>query len=252
MSKAFWENSGGPLAIAHRGGNAAGQAKENTIEAFQAAYDLGYRYAETDILLAASGELVLMHGSGGWLQAAFKRDITRSTFQKMTLNQIRAIFKPGGAQVPTLEEALVRFPKMKFFLDLKTDETAEPVAQLIKRLVAAEQVCVTGFSYRRARRFIKAASGLGVNTGVTIDRRIRINNFNMLMLKSGLLTNVEAVFIHHSHVSPQMLDLIHKRGLKAVIWTCNSPLSIKNALSCGADGVISDNIKLLKEILASN
>lgn len=249
MANDFWGQR--PIAIAHRGGDAAGAAKENTLEAFQAAYKLGYKYVETDVILAASGELVLIHGSHSWLQAAFKRDITRKTFQKMTIEQIRSIFKPGGSEVPLLEDVLLQFPSMKFILDLKTDETVVPLAKIIKRLKAERRVCITGFNFKRTQQFTEAAGKSKISTGLTIGRGLRFQNMNMFMLKSGRLSDVEAVFMHHSLVSTPMLNLIHRRGFKAIIWTCNSSLSIKNALRSGADGVISDRVELLTDIVGT-
>jgi glycerophosphoryl diester phosphodiesterase len=82
-----------------------------------------------------------------------------------------------------------------------------------------------------------------------IGRGIRLRNKNLDMLKSSRLRGVEAIQLHHSLVSEQMVRLAHKQGLRVVIWTANSPLSIKNAINCGADGIISDKITLLKEIL---
>lgn len=70
------------------------------------------------------------------------------------------------------------------------------------------------------------------------------------MLKSGRLKHIEAVQLHHSLVSKEMVGLVHSHGFKALVWTANSPLSIKNAVRCGADGIISDRITLLKEIIS--
>jgi glycerophosphoryl diester phosphodiesterase len=251
MPKSFWDDSSRPIAIAHRGGDAAGASKENTLEAFQTASELGYRYAETDVILAASGEIVLFHGSHNWLQAGFTRSITRSVLQKMTLDQIRYALKPGGAQVSTLEEVLASFPKMKFILDLKTDEAAIPLAKLIKKLKAEERACITGFGYKRLKVFSEACRPKTLSTGLTVGRGLRFRNMNMLMLKTGRLSGVEAIFMHHSLVSTPMVNLIHHRGLKAVVWTANSKLGIKHAVRSGADGVISDRIGLLKEVLES-
>src|SRR5664279_6387770 len=49
----------GPIAIAHRGG--AGEAPENTLEAFEIAITLGYTYIETDAHLTRDGVLVAFH-----------------------------------------------------------------------------------------------------------------------------------------------------------------------------------------------
>jgi glycerophosphoryl diester phosphodiesterase len=246
----FWAATG-PAVIAHRGGDAAGGHKENTLEAFQAAWDMGYTYAETDVIAAASGEVVVIHGSLNWLQAGLKRDITRRILQKMTLSQIRRTLKPGGAEIPTLEEVLTSFPKMNFILDLKTDEVVRPLAKLIKRLSAYDRICVVGFDYGRNLKFAKACAPAKARTGLTIGRGLRFRNINMLLLKTGRLSDIEAVLMHHSLVSRPMVNLVHHRGLKAVVWTANSSLGIKHAIRSGADGIISDRISLLKQIVDS-
>lgn len=249
MPKSFWDSKT-PLAIAHRGGNAAGKERENTLKAFRAAASLGYQYAETDVVLALSGEPVLIHGSHNFLQAGLKRDITRRALQKMTLEQMRDIVRPGGTDVPTLEEVLLAVPKMKLVLDLKTPESIEPLAKMITRLKVADRICATSFRYEIVRRFAAACGPQKPSLGLTIGRSLRLQNINMIMLKSGRLSDIDAVFIHHSLVSGPMLSLVHNRGLKAVVWTANSKLGIRHALRSGADGIISDRINLLKEILS--
>lgn len=248
MPQPFWETAG-PIAIAHRGGDAAGKDKENTLEAFQAAAKHGYKYAETDIILTATGEPVLIHGSHNFILAGLNRDITRRALQKMTLQQLQAFVRPGGARVPTLEEVLEALPKMNFVLDLKTAESIEPLTKLVKRLKVAERICVTGFDYKMVRRFAELCGRQKVSLGLTVGRGLRFRNMNMFMLKSGQLRDLDTIFMHHSLISAPMLSLVHHRGFKAVVWTANSSLSIRHALRSGADGIISDRISLLKQVI---
>src|SRR5437868_4451476 len=115
MSKRFWEPP--PMAIAHRGGDAAGADRENTLAAFKAAQKLGYRYGETDVILAASGEVVAVHGSRNLMQARIKGDFSRQHLQKMSLAQIRREFNAVGINVPTLDKLLTELPQLRFFVD---------------------------------------------------------------------------------------------------------------------------------------
>jgi glycerophosphoryl diester phosphodiesterase len=249
MPKGFWDVQT-PIAIAHRGGDAAGPGTENTIEAFRAAAGLGYKYIETDVILAASGELVLVHGSHNWAHATVSRGITRYTLQKMTLDQMRFTLRPEGI-IPTLEEVLTAFPKMKFILDLKTDEAAAPLGKLIKRLRAEDRIILTGFDFHRIGMFEKTCGQGRVRTGLTVGRGVRFRNMNMFLLKSGQLSGVDSIYMHHSLISPPMVGLVHRRGFKAVVWTANSRIAINNAIRSGADGIISDRVALLKKILES-
>ncbi|MGH7157193.1 MAG: glycerophosphodiester phosphodiesterase [Candidatus Saccharimonadales bacterium] len=247
----FWVGTK-PIAIAHRGGDGAGKNKKNTLEAFESAWKQGIKYAEADVIRAASGELVVVHGSHNWIHAGISRGVTSRVLEMMTLDQINYLTKPSGDRVMLLEELLSLFPKMKFVLDVKTDQAVEPLAKTLKRLKATERVCLSGYSYNRTLNFVEACRPAATNAGLTVGRGIRFRNMNMFMLKSGRLKGVEAIFMHHSLVSRPMVSLIHHRGFKAVVWTANSGLGIKHAIRCGADGVISDRVDLLKKIVSKS
>jgi glycerophosphoryl diester phosphodiesterase len=249
MADSFWSDP--PIAIAHRGGDAAGPEKENTLVAFKAARQAGFSYGETDAILSKDGQVVAIHGATNWLDSMFRHRHSRRRMQGMTIPEMRYKWTIAGETIPTLEEILLSQKKMKFFIDPKTDEVVEPLFKLLKRLNALDQVCVNSFNYDRVQAFRQIAGNRHVQTGLIIGRGLRIFNRSKDRLEKGRLKKLEAVVIHHSLVSRQMLDLIHRQGLKAVIWTCNSEISIKNGLKCGADGIISDHISLLKQLIDS-
>lgn len=249
MPAEFWSKP--PIAIAHRGGDGAGPAKENTLAAFAAARQAGFAYSETDVILSKDGQVVAIHGATNFLDSLLRRRHSRRRMQRMSMEKIRKKWTIDNEQIPSLEEVLLSQKKMKFFIDPKTEEVVEPLYKLLKRLHALDRVCVNSFNYGRVERFRQLSGTRHIHTGFIIGRGLRIFNRNKAMLKNGHLKDIEAVCIHHSLVSQPMLDLIHKQGFRAVIWTCNSKIAIKNAQKCDADGVISDNISLLKEVLGS-
>lgn len=244
MAASFWGKA--PIAVAHRGGNAAGQGKRNTMSAFRSADKLGYGYMETDVINTSDGRVIIAHGAMFNLTARLRGTFKIDLLQNLTYKQIKSGLKVSGEQIPLLEDLLLRFPTARFFIDPKTDEVVEPLAQLVARLKVQDRVCLGSFRYKRVVRLRQMLKGRG-HFALIIGR----NNWlrYLPMLKAGRLKGIEAVYMHHSFVSRPMLGLVHSKGLKALIWTCNSPLSIKNAVRCGADGVISDRIDLLKEIL---
>ena len=247
MAKDFWGRP--PIAIAHRGGDGAGEDQENTLAAFVAAQKLGYEYGETDVILTADGQVAAIHGSRNWLQAYYSGHPPRRALQKLTLKEIKS-HADDGVRITTLNEILAKLPSMRFFIDPKTDQVVLPLAKLIKDAGAQWRVCVGSFSYDRVVHFKKIIKDERVQTSFIIGRGVRLANKGVHRLKSGRLKDVDAVQLHHSLVSKEMIGLAHDHGLKALVWTANSPLSIKNAVRCGADGVMSDTAQLLKNTLA--
>jgi glycerophosphoryl diester phosphodiesterase len=244
MPGTFWGKT--PIAVAHRGGNAAGQGRRNTLAAFNAAHKLGYDYFETDVINTKDGRVIIAHGAMSNLTARLRGTFSVDLLQNLTYKQVKSGLRVKGEQLPLLEDLLLRFPTTKFFIDPKTDEVVEPLAALIAGLKVQDRVCLGSFRYRRVQKLRRLLDGRG-HFALIIGR----NNWLAYLprLKTGRLKGLEAVYLHHSFVSRPMLRLVHSKGLKALIWTCNSPLSIKHAVKCGADGVISDRIDLLKEIL---
>src|SRR6185312_1461522 len=126
MADKFWGEL--PIAIAHRGGDAAGDDQENTLAAFKAAQALGYKYGETDVILTADGQVAAIHGSRNWLQTQFNGHPPRRALQKLTLKEIQR-HAAEGVKITALEEIITSLPKMKFFIDPKTDQVVLPLAK---------------------------------------------------------------------------------------------------------------------------
>ena len=59
MARTSYLEHEGPIALAHRGFDLWGL--ENSMMAFQAAIDLGFRYLETDVHATSDGVLVAFH-----------------------------------------------------------------------------------------------------------------------------------------------------------------------------------------------
>jgi glycerophosphoryl diester phosphodiesterase len=245
MPRTFWD-SPAPIAIAHRGGDAAGHQRRNTMAAFKAARDLGYDYIETDVVRTKDGQVIVSHGGLTDITARLRGSHSYRRLQAMTYAQINKELRVAGESISLLEDVLKQFPKARFFIDPKTDETVEPLAELLAKLRVLDRVCIGSFRYERVLRANKIL-GDKAHLAVIIGR----NNWLKLLprIKTGRLKHVEAVYLHHSFVSRPMLGLIKNKGLKALVWTANSPLAIKNALRCGADGVMSDKAGLLKEMI---
>lgn len=161
-------DSPAPIALAHRGGAryAPNVGRENTLAAFRTAYDLGYRYLETDVHATVDGHLVALHDT------RLDRVSDRSgAIADLTWEQVRRA-RVGGEPVPLLSDLLEALPDARFNIDLKSPGAVVPAAQAILAAGALDRVCLGSFSQRRlshARellgpRVATAAGGPGVAT----------------------------------------------------------------------------------------
>jgi glycerophosphoryl diester phosphodiesterase len=109
--------TGRPLVIAHRG--ASGHLPENTLPAYDLAFDQGADMIEIDLHRTRDGAIVITHdehlaGLGG-----------RGEIADASLAEIRALDAGGGARVPILAEVLDRFgARIPFNLELKQGSRA--------------------------------------------------------------------------------------------------------------------------------
>src|SRR6185437_17162904 len=88
-----------PLVLAHRGASAL--ETENTVAAFRRARIDGADGVELDVLLCATGEVMVFHDDD--LRRLGGRPEQIGALPYAALREVRL---PGGAEIPTLEEAL--------------------------------------------------------------------------------------------------------------------------------------------------
>lgn len=254
MNRDLWHP---PVAIAHRGSRLLWP--ENTMEAFSGAVSLGYRHLETDLHLTADDVLVCFHD----------HTLDRTTdgsgpVSELTLDQLSGLdagyrhvgrdgysFRGLGIRVPTLEEALLAFPRVSFVVDLKTDNLVEPLRELIERLDLHDRLIVGSFSDRRLEEFRLASGGLvATSTGATSSRSW------LLASRVGRGVGGDAAALQLPRrsrglrvVDRRLVGAAHRRGLQVHVWTVNDPAEMRELLDMGVDGIITDRPDLLKQVL---
>ena len=248
-----------PVAIAHRGG--AGDAPENTLEAFGAAVALGYRYLETDAHVTSDGVVVAFHDTR--LDGATDR---KGAIAELTIAEVEAadaghVFSPDGrsfpfrgtgVRIPRLEELLSRWPQARVNIDPKDDACVAPLVALIDRLGAWERVCLGAFSDLRLRRVRALSRGractsmgpaaVAVARAASLGGRMPRLGADCLQvpIRSGPIPIVTAGFV----------GAAHRAGLHVHVWTVNEPAEMHALLDLGVDGVMTDRPRLLRDVLA--
>lgn len=116
-----------PRIIAHRG--ASGEQPENTVAAFQRAWDLGVEGCELDVRVSRDGHVVVMHDDNTKRITGVDKAVA-----DQTLAELKQLDAGHGQRIPTLKEAMATIPPGRtLVVEIKTGiETVPTVAAAIR------------------------------------------------------------------------------------------------------------------------
>ena len=251
----------GPVAIAHRGGG--DDAAENTMPAFQAAVDLGYKYLETDVHVTRDGFVAAFHDDR--LDRVTDR---QGAICGLDLAEVKAAdaaycYSPDGGRsfplrghgigVPLLEEILQRWPGACVNVDPKSDACVQPLVAVIDRLGAWDRVGFGSFSDRRLRRIRGLSRGRACTSmGPRAVAVARVTGAFRLMLRQG--ADCIQVPLHRGPIpiiTSRFVRAAHRSGLAVHVWTINDGATMDRLLDLGVDGIMTDRPRLLRDVFAA-
>lgn len=234
-----------PIAFAHRGG--ASHFPENSWRAFEHAVRLGYSYLETDVHATADGQIVAFHD----------KTLDRMTdgagrISELPYARVAAARIGGSEPIPLLADLLGTWPDVRFNIDVKDEPAIRPLAEVLQRTAAWDRVCLTSFSGRRlaaARRALPRPVCMATAPG------------SVALIESGLPTaalsaRFARLSIRCTQVPAQLagrrfVRRAHAAGLQVHVWTVNDPEVMASMLDRGADGIMTDQTAVLREVLLS-
>jgi glycerophosphoryl diester phosphodiesterase len=236
-----------PLAMAHRGG--AIEHLENTMPAFQACVDLGYRYIETDVRVTADGVLVVFHD--GTLERVTDRT---GRIEHLTWAEVSRARIGGREPILKLEDLLGAWPDVRFNLDIKAAGVLAPLVRTVRRLDATDRICLGSFSDARiaaARRLFgpSVCTSLGPR-GVAA---LRLSSYSpraagLVRMQAGC-AQVPLQLGGRALVDERFITAAHARGLQVHVWTVDTAEESTTMLDLGVDGVMTDRPAMLRELL---
>lgn len=226
----------------HRGASA--HAPENTLPAFRLAHDMGARWVEFDVALLGDGTPVVMHDET-FLRCtgreAHLRDVTLPDLDRFDAG-FRFAPNHAGTPVPTLAETLALLAELGLNANLEIKRHAyqtdlAPLVDAIAAAIAARPeggaVAISSFDLDtlRAMRMRDAGIELAV---LWVEPPA-----DWLAVVAGI--GAQAIHIHHSRLSPALLQLAVENGIKVRVWTCNDPALVADYWGLGLDAVITDD-----------
>jgi glycerophosphoryl diester phosphodiesterase len=234
----------GPIPFAHRGG--ASEHPENTLAAFQAAVDLGYRYLETDVHVTADGVLLAFHDET--LDRVTDR---QGRIRDLPWSVVREARVDGQEPIPLLEEILGEWPEARVNIDVKHETSVEPLVETLRRTNSFDRVGVAAFSDGRLSK-VRRLTGLHVCTalGPREISQLRIASFGWPAgTIGGACVQVPPRIGGRSLVDRRFVDTAHRRGLDVHVWTIDHATEMERLLDLGVDGIMTDRPAILKNVL---
>jgi glycerophosphoryl diester phosphodiesterase len=227
-----------PLVIGHRGASA--RETENTVAAFRRARADGADGVELDVVLAATGEVMVFHDD----------DLVRlagrpEAIGELPYRTLREVQLPGGTGIPTLEEALEACgPDLLVNVELKANQLeharvaalVEAVAGVVEATGSGARVLVSSFNPWAVRLWTRRAPA--VRAALLFERA------SMLPLRRAWL----APWLRPAALNPELVLCTpgrvaawHRRGYLVNVWTVDDPAALAACRRMGVDGVITND-----------
>ncbi len=239
-----------PIAFAHRGG--ASHAPENSWTAFEYAVELGYTYLETDARATSDGMLMAFHD----------RTVDRVTGAHGPLNalpyrEVKALRVAGSEPIPLIEDLLGTWPDVRFNIDLKDEPGISLLAEVLRRTGAWDRVCVTSFSgsrLRTARGVLDRPVCMTTSPVAIAAMRYPFSAAPRgpqarLLASRFSRSQVRCAQVPGRVATGSFVRRAHTLGLDVHVWTINDRAEMTRFLDLGADGIMTDDIETLRDLL---
>ena len=221
------------LIVAHRG--ASSLARENTIESFQKAIEIGVDMIEFDVRGTRDHALIVYHDEL----------MEGKPVKELTYDEISKMGSEKGFFIPTLEEVLKHASgKIKLDVEIKEEGYEEEVVALLSRYFKKDQFVITSFHDLCIKRIknshpdIRAGLILGISKP---EHPIRTRISEFFPARRCRETNADFLVPHWRLLWFGFLDRAKRENKPVFVWTVNDHRKIWKMLHDERiDGIITD------------
>ena len=234
------------MPLAHRGGALLSEniGIENTMEAFQNAVKLGFEYIESDVQASRDGEIFCFHDDD------LARLIGRTgRFIDFHSTEIKEALVGGKATIPTLDEVFETFTDIKFNIDLKHPATIEGTIERIRKHNATDRVVLASFSHATLTRARQLAPEISTSFSVREAALLKFGLAKRATAGGGIAAQVPLRRNGIPVVTKRFVRRAQKHGVQVHVWTIDNYHEMHKLLDLGVDGLVSDQIDVLKSVL---
>ena len=227
------------IGLSHRGNSK--KFIENSFEAFNSVFHMGYKYIETDLRITLDKKIIAFHDPD--LKRLFNLDLQ---VKDLTFNEISNLYKEKNCSLLTLEDALKKFPDIHFNIDLKVEEVIQDSIKVVADLNAFDRVCFASFHSSHTRKVLRHNQNAIVSMGIkdiALFKFFKFNNKNIKIMQIPLKWKGIKILTRN------LIQNADKSNLLVHVWTINDRKTINNLIDLGVNGIITDEPELLMEIM---
>ena len=227
--------------IAHRGASA--DAPENTLAAFNLAWEQGADAIECDVQLSKDNVLMVIHDDDTRRTTGNRGKVSLQTSQ--ALNSMDAgrwkHARWDGETLPTLAAVLASVPEGKrIFVEIKAgSEALDPlVSSLESSSLAASQTLLISFDavlIEALRRRLPDRPA-----GWIVDRPWKAPRFEKVIQRAQAAGIPNLCFSVAWPLTASMVNTLHEAGLGVYIWTVDDPRTASLLIEAGVNGIITN------------
>jgi glycerophosphoryl diester phosphodiesterase len=215
-----------PSVVAHRGASKA--ARENTLEAFRLARELGATMVELDVRRTADDVLIVHHDP---------------LIDGVAIITMTAAHLP--ADVPGLATALDACVGMEVNIEIKNDDTepdydptyrvASKVVDLLRERGDGARMLISSFDRATINAVHRTEPAL--RTGyLFMAPELPLDEFMHSLQEEGHV----AIHPYRRAVTQELCNAAHAAGLAVNVWTVDAPDEMRTLAGLGADAVITN------------
>lgn len=233
-----------PTVVAHRGDSI--NAPENTLPAFELALQEQPDWVELDVHQTKDGVIIVSHDDDLTRVAQKKVFVHELTYRETQKLEVGSWFSElyKGTKLSTLDEILKLYKDsgIKIQVEIKPSgydkDLEKNVLEVIHNNDMQDQCVITCLNKEPLEKVKKLDPDM-------------ITVYSMFVAMEDIedIDYVDWFTIEERNITAKLVHNAHKKDKKVFAWTVNSEERIQYLVSCGVDGILTDNPMMMSEAL---
>ena len=248
----YMHKSKRPIVCAHRGESYS--VPENTMLAFKTAVKKKADWVEMDVHKTKDGKIIVSHDD--YIERVSGKPIYvhESNYDYLRKLDVGSWFdkKYSYVRFSNLDEALkyLRSKGKHVQIETKPVDGNYPDGTPINKGFEEKVIKIIKDNHMEDRVLIISQNEDSLKRVKKIDPNIKTANCMVVAWGDiGGITWVNCCSIEEENVTPAIIDNMHKADKICFSWTVNRAENIQNLVDCGIDGIVTDNVVMVRKTL---